>query len=190
MAIAARCRMPPENSWGYRSWREPEMPTNSSNSAVRSRAALPSASLAFTIGSWICEPIVLTGSKAFIAPWKTIEMSFHRCGRIVASPPARMSSPLRIILPAALAVGGKSPIIARIAVVLPQPDSPTRPSRSPGSSSKLMPWTACNSLWFGSSNQTWRSSIARTGVTSVAPCRAVGAGGNGGAPDGSRVGVG
>ena len=39
--------------------------------------------------------------------------------------------PLTVTLPATSAFGGSSPISASSAVVLPQPDSPTRPSRSP-----------------------------------------------------------
>ena len=58
-------------------------------------------------------------------------MSVQRYGRIESSPPARMSVPLIATLPATSAFGGSSPISASSAVVLPQPDSPTSPSRSP-----------------------------------------------------------
>src|SRR5216683_8103832 len=55
------------------------------------------------------------------------------------------------------ALGGSSPIIARMLVVLPQPDSPTRPNRSPASRSKPTPCTACSSPPPGRPNQTFRS---------------------------------
>ena len=99
-----------------------------------------------SIGSAICAPIVFTGLNAFMAPWKTIEMSVQRCGLIDSSPRARMSSPARITFPDTDALAGRSrPIIARIVVVLPQPDSPTRPIRSPSFSSKVTPCTAWSS---------------------------------------------
>ena len=88
---------------------------------------------------------VFTGLNAFIAPWNTIAMSRQRCGATVSSPFASMSSPSSSTRPATLALGGRSPISARIVVVLPQPDSPTRPIRSPGRRSKSTPWTACSS---------------------------------------------
>ncbi len=169
IAIAARWRIPPENSCGYRSARSPAMPTSSSSSLTRARASLPCASPWVSIGSAIWSPIVLTGLNAFIAPWKTIETSFHRCGLIDSSPRARMSSPLRITFPETEAVGGSRPIIARMVVVLPQPDSPTRPRRSPSRRSKLTPWTAWSSPPPCRSNQTWRSSTLTTGSGTLTP---------------------
>ena len=68
-----------------------------------------------SIGSAICSPIVLTGLNAFIAPWKTIAMSFQRCGLIVSSPPREDVLAVeehRARRP--LAVGGSRPISARI----------------------------------------------------------------------------
>ena len=103
-------------------------------------------------------------------------MSFQRCGLIVSSPPTRMSSPSSSTLPETDAVAGRSPIMARIVVVLPHPDSPTSPIRSPSRSSKVTPWTAWSSPPPGRSNQTFRSSTRITGgraLTSAAPtpCR-------------------
>ena len=108
-----------------------------------SRAALPSKQARGAPSARrSASPIVLTGLNAFIAPWKTIEMSVQRCGLIESSPRARMSSPARITLPDTDALAGKSPIIARIVVVLPQPDSPTRPIRWPSFNSNVTPCTA------------------------------------------------
>ena len=53
-----------------------------------------------------------------------------------------------------LAFGGSRPMSARIAVVLPQPDSPTSPKRSPRASSNEIPLTAWSSAPLFSSNQT------------------------------------
>ena len=161
--------MPPESSCGKRSARLAGIPTDSSNAAVWLRAAAPLPRSWSSIASTICEPTVRTGLSAFIAPWKTIARSTQRCGRIVSSPPASMSSPSSRIRPAALAFGGSRPIAASAVVVLPQPDSPTRPSRSPASMDSEMPWTACNSPPSSRSNQTWRSWISSR--LTARPCR-------------------
>ena len=88
------------------------------------------------IASAICLSIRMTGSSAFMAPWKTIEavlqrtsrqpVGVRRCSSItprvefsVISPRVRRS-PL-----------GSSPSSASAVVVLPQPDSPASPSASP-----------------------------------------------------------
>ena len=54
------------------------MPTISSSSPARRRAAAPCATPWKAIGSAICQPTFFTGFRAFIAPWNTIAMSFHR----------------------------------------------------------------------------------------------------------------
>lgn len=56
-----------------------------------------------------------------------------------------------------------SPMRPRIALVFPEPDSPTSPMRWPPSNTKLRPLRACNSWWWGSSNQTWRSRTSSSG---------------------------
>ena len=112
----------------------PAMPTSSSSSPARGRRAPPVATPCSSIGSTICSPTLCTGLNAFIAPWNTIAMSRQRCGRIVSSPPREDVLPVEQHLARRrAAVGGSSPISDRIAVVLPQPDSPTRPIRSPSS---------------------------------------------------------
>ena len=54
------------------------MPTSSSSSPARRRAAAPCAMPWKAIGSAICQPTFFTGLSAFIAPWNTIAMSVHR----------------------------------------------------------------------------------------------------------------
>ena len=96
--------------------------------ARRCRCAVPCSS----IGSAIWSPMRCTGLNAFIAPWNTIAMSLPAVrARRDSSPRARMSSPSSRTRPAMLALCGSSPMIARMGVVLPHPDSPTRPIRSP-----------------------------------------------------------
>src|SRR3989442_540801 len=83
IAIITRCRMPPENSCGYSRARSRWMPTSSSSSPTRFIAASLSTLSWMTIGSAIWSPTRFTGFRAFIAPWKMIEMCFHRipfCG--------------------------------------------------------------------------------------------------------------
>src|SRR3954451_8712089 len=53
-----------------------------------------------------------------------------------------MSCPRKSTWPSRLAPSGRSPIRPRPSVDLPHPDSPTRPSVSPGARSKLTPSTA------------------------------------------------
>ena len=184
IAIAARCRMPPENSCGYRSPAAAGMPTSSSSSPARRRAAAPWATPWKAIGSAICQPTFLTGFSAFIAPWKTIATSVQRCARTESSPPARMLRPFTSTSPASVAVGGSRPISASTVVVLPQPDSPTRPNRSPSSSAKLTPAAACTcDAACGRSNQTCRSRTSSRLKSRPAPFRPAGAAASG-APTG------
>ena len=151
----------------------------------------PSATPCSSIGSTIWSTTRRTGLNAFIAPWKTMAMSRQRCGRIESSPPARMSSPSSTTRPATLAVGGRSPINARIAVVLPQPDSPTRPIRCPSVSSRSIPWTACSSPPPSRSNHTWRSSTdSRVALIRRRASRGADAAGIDARTDGRRAGGG
>ena len=87
------------------------------------------------IGSAICLPVSCTGLRAFIAPWKIIEISFQRIFdmpysvRLVRLRPSKRMSP-ETMRP----FSGRSLSTASAAVVLPQPDSPARPRLSPFSS--------------------------------------------------------
>src|SRR5439155_9065694 len=164
MAIITRCRMPPENSWGKSRTRARGMPTSSSSSAAR-RIATGSSTFSWrTIGSAICRPIRRTGFKEFIAPWKMIEMSFHRTLRTAVSEARVRSRPLKRIRPRTIfPLYGKRRIRARAVVVLPQPLSPARPSASPSSRSNETPstaWTVPSCVVYS----TTRSSTSRSGI--------------------------
>ncbi len=151
MAIIARWRMPPESWWGKSMTRLVLMPTRSKSSRVRTMACFSERPSWSMIGSAICLPVSVTGFRAFIAPWKIIEISFQRTFcmpysvRLARFLPSKRISP-ETILPFA----GRSLRIESAAVVLPQPDSPARPRLSPGSTQKLTFSTArtqpCESL--------------------------------------------
>ena len=84
-------------------------------------------------------PTGMRGSSDAIGSWKTI----CRSRRIaLRSPRVQRGAvvPSTEIVPLC---GGSSSRISMSVVVLPQPDSPTRPSVSPSRMSKLMPSTAC-----------------------------------------------
>ena len=66
--MAARWRMPPENSCGYLLPDDAGIPTSSSNSPARFRAAAAELPPCSTIGSAICDSTVRTGLSAFMAP--------------------------------------------------------------------------------------------------------------------------
>src|SRR6266699_3100975 len=96
------------------------------------------------IGSAIWSPIRLTGFRAFIAPWKMIEISFHRMPRIESSESFTRFLPRNRIEPRTMRpLYGRRRMSARAVVVFPHPLSPAKPSASPSSRANDMPSTAC-----------------------------------------------
>src|SRR6185503_16322680 len=84
-----------------------------------------------------------TGLSVIIGSWNTIAMRAPRMRRISSSLSFRRSVPSKKIRPPTMRPGGSTrPRIENPVTVLPQPDSPTRPSTSPGRTSKLTPSTA------------------------------------------------
>ena len=146
MAIITRWRMPPENWCGNAESRFSGlgMPTMPSSSIARLRASeLVTFSCAWIV-STICSSTVSTGFRLDIGSWKIIAISRPRMSRISDSESGMRSSwssdtEPPSIRPAGL---GSSRMIARLVTLLPQPDSPTRPSVSPGSSANETPFTA------------------------------------------------
>src|SRR5881296_2754559 len=135
--------MPPENSCGYSEARSRWMPTSSSSSPTRFIAASLSTLSWMTIGSAIWSPIRFTGFRAFIAPWKMIEMCFHRIPRSWPSVTFARSYPTYSIVPSTIfPFDGRRRMIDRAAVVLPQPLSPASPRLSPSPKVKSTPSTA------------------------------------------------
>ena len=82
--------------------------------------------------SRIWSPTRYTGFQEFIAPWKTIAISFQRRCRISSGLSHSRSSPFRRISPETYsAFDGSSRSSDSAIEVFPQPDSPTRPTASP-----------------------------------------------------------
>src|SRR5829696_8928246 len=164
-ARPTRWRWPPESSCGYRCRSSSRRPTLSSSSRTRSSSFRPRASFCTRSGSATIWPHVCRGSSDEYGSWKTM-CSSRRSGRIARREMCVISRPLRRIVPA---VGSSSRMTQLPTVVLPLPDSPTRPTISPGAIVKLTPSTACTVPPPPvSCEPTWkcltRSSTSRTGA--------------------------
>ena len=141
-AIITRWRMPPENSCGYCFARFGDADALEQLADARLRAGVPGS--CSSIASAIWRPTRMTGSSAFIAPWKTIDTVFQRMSRQPRSvrrwtcitPRVELTS---IVPSARCRFCGSRPSSASAVVVLPQPDSPASPSASPRRSWKLTP---------------------------------------------------
>ena len=119
------------------------MPTCSSRSPARVSASLPETFSCACIMSTNWSPTRVTGLSEFIALWKTIEMWRQRNRRSSSLLLPIRSSPRKITRPLAITAGGRRICIAAFAtVLLPQPDSPARPTISPASIFRLSPATA------------------------------------------------
>ena len=94
--------------------------------------------------SRICLPIVRTGFSDVIGSWKMIAISRPRTDRSSRSLIWSRSRPSKCAVPLGDATGARAGSRAAPATVtlLPQPDSPTMPSVSPGAMSNEMPLTA------------------------------------------------
>src|SRR5262245_8717320 len=104
----------------------------------------PASSLVWVFStSSICSPQVMTGLSAVIGSWKIIDMRVQRSSRRRASSAARMFSPCSRISPelgfSALA---SRPMTVKAITDLPEPDSPTRQTISPGLTVKFTLSTA------------------------------------------------
>src|SRR5215813_3773635 len=126
-AMATRCRIPPESSWGYLS-SNPVRPTRASRSMARSPERARSRPSTST-GSITLSKTVRHGRST--GSWNTMPMSrlgsSTDCPRRVTLPAERWSSPARIFR----------------RVVFPQPDCPTMVMNSPAAISTEMPARAC-----------------------------------------------
>jgi hypothetical protein len=84
----------------------------------------------------------ISGSSRVIGSWKTSAIrSPRRLRRLLAEEPTS-SSPSSRTLPRTPAPGGSNWTRPRPSEDLPQPDSPTSPTDSPGATSRSMPSTA------------------------------------------------
>ncbi len=94
------------------------------------------------IGSATIWPIRRSGLSALMGSWNTIATSRPRCERHRRSGAPASSAPASRIEPVTRAASGASPISAEASTDLPQPDSPTMPTRSPGAMDRLASRTA------------------------------------------------
>src|SRR2546428_5177068 len=136
--MAMRCRWPPENSCGYRVAARAGRPTRSSSSATRRRRPAASRSVLITSGSATMAPTRMRGSSDAYGSWKTA-WTERRYARSPSRPSADTSRPSNRMLPA---VGFSRPRMSLDVVVLPQPDSPTRPRVAPAGMSNETQSTA------------------------------------------------
>ena len=85
-----------------------------------------------------------TGFRLVTGSWKIIAMSRPRMARTSASGIVSRSRPWNSMLPLTVALGTMPvrPMMALAVTLLPQPLSPTRPTSSPGATSKLTRFTA------------------------------------------------
>ena len=136
IAIITRWRMPPENWCGYCPSRRSAsgMPTIFSSSSARARAWASLMLRWISSGSMIWKPMVSTGFNEVIGSWKIIAMSRPRISRISPSDNSRRLRPWNRMRPATTRPAGRasSRMMASEDTDLPQPDSPTSATTSPG----------------------------------------------------------
>ena len=123
------------------------MKTMSNSSRTRADTASPRRSECCSIASRNCGSIRTTGLSEFMLLWKTVDRSRHRIARSSSWSRWVRSVPSNVIDPPLIRPGfssSRSSAVAR--VVLPDPDSPIRPTNSPGAMSKLTSRTAVSDL--------------------------------------------
>ena len=147
IAIIARWRIPPENSCGYCFARASGcgMSTRASAATASAQASSFDTRPCARRASAICRPTEWTGFIELIGSWKIIATSAPRRSRSVAADAPTSSRPSNRIDPVTRAEGGSSRGTAMSDTDLPEPDSPTTPSTSPGSTVKPTSRTAWTS---------------------------------------------
>src|SRR5665213_1112069 len=140
--------------------------TRSRMAMILALRALASSLVWVSSTSSICSPQVMTGLSAVIGSWKIIDMRVQRSWRRRSSEAARMFSPSSRISPlVGFSALASRPITVKAITDLPEPDSPTRQTISPGLTVKLTFSTACaRSAPLGRATERLRTS--RTGFLS------------------------
>ncbi len=134
IAMTTRCAMPPDNSCGQALIRRSGagMLTWRRSSITRSRICLGPIPMCALSTLPICWPTVWRGSSSPRGLEIIIAMSRPRIWRSSSGASARRSWPANSIRPRSIRPGsGISCIMLRASIVLPDPDSPTRPITSP-----------------------------------------------------------
>ena len=149
MAIMTRWRMPPDRLCGKSSMRcagrgDPHQLEHLDR--ARSCAACGDIAVWARIASTICWPTVWTGLSEVIGSWKIIDILPPRSLRRSSADSRSTSRPPNSTASASTLPGGlgTSPMTESDVTLLPQPDSPTRPTVRPRGTLKLMPSTARN----------------------------------------------
>src|SRR3954447_7386284 len=119
------------------------MPTSSSTSTDRRVMTSPERSPCARMTSANWTPSCVTGLRAFIALCMTTDRSRQRVAESSRGFMVTRSRPLNMTLPALMRAGGLSSWARPNSMVdLPQPDSPTTPTNSPGWTSRSKESTA------------------------------------------------
>ena len=120
------------------------MPTRSSIASALARASGGATPRWTSRPSVICRPIVSIGLSEVMGSWKIMPMRSPRTRLRSASVIVARSRPSKAMAPPATrpAPSGKSPIIESAVTLLPEPDSPTSATASPGATEKDSPSTA------------------------------------------------
>ncbi len=162
IAIMIRWRCPPESWCGYESYIRGGSGrcTCSIISMIFALRCAADRSVCSASTSSIWSPQRITGFSAVIGSWKIMPIRVQRSSRSRASDARVTSSPCSEIAP--LTTGrffGSRPIAENAITDLPEPDSPTRQTISPGFTVKLTFDTACGrSPPLGSAMETSRTS--------------------------------
>ena len=154
-AIMTRCSIPPDIWCGY-CWsrRVPSsMPTWASMSTARRRACALGTPWLVRSASVMKSPMRRTGLMWARGSWKIIAI-WLRYRRRSAPASWPISVPPNRIEPCTSAPGGSRRPMARAVIDLPDPDSPTRPTASPGrsvsetsrSTARLAPFTSSSTV--------------------------------------------
>ncbi|PLY57062.1 hypothetical protein HBH1_04692 [Herbaspirillum sp. BH-1] len=165
MAIITRWRMPPERLCGYSSTScaARARPTRSSMASTRASISWRARPVWMRSISASCSPMRCKGFREVIGSWKIMAISLPRMPRRASSSACSRSRPSKRIAPdrrAWLAMGNRRRMDSAV-TLLPQPDSPSRPTVSSLPSEKETPST-------GATRRPWlRNSIFSLSISSM-----------------------
>ncbi|OLT11893.1 hypothetical protein BJF78_25535 [Pseudonocardia sp. CNS-139] len=137
----ARCSIPPDHwcgRWRIR-WSASPMPTASSNRATVPGGGRRRCAAHASVTWWAT---VRSGSHAANGSWGTCPTTGPRSRRSSGPGAPTSSRPPTRTLPSTRVPAGSRPSTARARVVLPLPERPTTPHRSPGPMRRVTSWRA------------------------------------------------
>src|SRR5262249_5121659 len=166
-AMASRCRWPPLNSCGNRRATSGRKPTSSRRCTTRARTSAEERRSCALIGSAMISPTRMPGLSELYVSW-TPPGPFRRSPGRAGPRRCPTLRPSNSIVPD---VGASAASTSFDVVVLPQPDSPTRPSVSPALIVKLIPSTALTRARLAPKSDPpigkcfWRSRTSRSALS-------------------------